>query len=331
MTYHQPRTLYFNTLRLISSKCNIHGAENILRCPQVKRKTLRCLQGCLPYFTSSTNMTSFRSRLEGYGGGSVDLTKDVADGIAIVTLNNPDKKNALSGKMMLDFRNVVEELETWDDGKGVILTGSQRTFCSGGDLTTVQNILTSEQGYEMAEFMHETLTRLHRLPLVSMALVQGNAIGGGAELTTACDFRVMTNTARIGFVQMKMGVLTGWGGATRLVGLVGRSRALDILCSSRLLSSQECLRQGLIDHIIPLQPPKEESIEEDEVTLRIGRAWLSQYCHADVNLVRDMKTVVIEACESDYISSLEKERAIFSKTWGGPAQKRALDLNIKHS
>ncbi|XP_033737256.1 ethylmalonyl-CoA decarboxylase-like [Pecten maximus] len=309
-------------LGMISSKCSIRGAGKILRSPQMKS-----LKGCMPYFTSLINKTSFRSRLEKYGGGSVDLTKHETDGVAVITLNNPDKKNALSGKMMLDFRNVIEELESWQKGKGVILMGSQGTFCSGGDLTTVQNILTSEQGYQMADFMHETLTRLHRLPLVSMALVQGNAIGGGAELTTACDFRVMTNTARIGFVQMKMGVLTGWGGTTRLVRLVGRSKALDILCSSRLLTSQECLRQGLADHVIPLLPHK----EEDDDSLEIGRAWLSQYCRADAELVRDMKTVVVQACELDYTSSLEKERTVFSRTWGGHAQKKALDLNIKHS
>ncbi|OWF46194.1 ethylmalonyl-CoA decarboxylase-like [Mizuhopecten yessoensis] len=319
------------TLRLISSRCSIYTAEKILRTRQVKRKPLRSLLRCRPYCTSSSHEISFRERLQSYGEGSVDLTKDETDGIAVITLNNPNKKNAVSGKMMLDFRNVVEDLEAWDDGKGVILTGSQGTFCSGGDLTTVQNILTPEQGYQMADFMHETLTRLHCLPLISMALVQGNAIGGGAELTTACDFRVMTNTARIGFVHMKMGVLTGWGGATRLVRLVGRSHSLDMLCSSRLLSSQECLRQGLADHIIPIQTPKKESVEDHDDVMKIGRAWLSQYCRADRQLVRDMKTAVLGACELDYMSSLERERAIFNRTWGGPAHKRALDLNIKHS
>ncbi|XP_069127547.1 ethylmalonyl-CoA decarboxylase-like [Argopecten irradians] len=312
------------SLRFISSRSSIHGAEKVLRTLQAKRKNLKSLQIDPTYCTSS-----FRARLKNYGGGSVDLVKHETDGIGVISLNNPDKKNALSGKMMLDFRNVVEDLETWNDGKGVILTGSSGTFCSGGDLTTVQNILTSEQGYQMSEFMHETLTRLHRLPMVSMALVQGNAIGGGAELTTACDFRVMTNTARVGFVQMRMGVLTGWGGATRLVGLIGRTKALDILCSSRLLSSQECLRLGLANHVIPLPPLKEEDSEDNSLT--VGRAWLSQYCHADAELIRDMKTVVVQASELDYSSSLEKERAIFSKTWGGPAQKRALDQNIKHS
>lgn len=234
----------------------------------------------------------------------------------------------LSGKMMLDLRSVVTELESWEMGKGVILVGSQGTFCSGGDLSTVQKILTPELGFKMAEYMHETLTRFSQLPMVSLALVQGNALGGGAELTTACDFRVLTSTARVGFVQMKMGVVTGWGGGTRLVRLIGYTKALQVLCSSKVLSSEECVRLGLADHVIPCDHSSAEACDH---VLKTGHAWLSQYCHADAQLVRDMKTIARTASERDYTSSLERERTVFGQTWGGSAQKAALDGNIKHS
>ena len=104
---------------------------------------------------------------------------------------------------MVELADHVTELSQWEDGKGLILRGVDNTFCSGGDLTTVSAILNSRDGDRMSQFMHDTLTRLHALPLVSVALLQGVALGGGAELTTACDVRVMTKTAKLGFVQVR--------------------------------------------------------------------------------------------------------------------------------
>ena len=104
--------------------------------------------------------------------------------------------------MMVELADHVTELGQWEAGKGLILRGADDSFCSGGDLTTVSAILTSRDGARMAQLMHDTLTRLQALPLVSLALLQGAALGGGAELATACDLRVMTDSARLGFVQV---------------------------------------------------------------------------------------------------------------------------------
>ena len=104
---------------------------------------------------------------------------------------------------MVELADHVMELSQWEAGKGLILRGANNSFCSGGDLTTVSHILNCRDGDRMSRFMHDTLTRLHALPLVSVALVQGVALGGGAEISTACDIRVMTDTARIGFVQVR--------------------------------------------------------------------------------------------------------------------------------
>ena len=109
----------------------------------------------------------------------------------------------LPGSMMVELADHVTELSQWQEGKGLILRGAENTFCSGGDLTTVSAILNSQDGDRMAQFMHDTLTRLHNLPLVSVALVQGMALGGGAEMAVACDVRVMTDSARVGFVQVR--------------------------------------------------------------------------------------------------------------------------------
>ncbi|CAN2391114.1 methylmalonyl-CoA decarboxylase activity, partial [Pristimantis euphronides] len=104
-------------------------------------------------------------------------------------MNNPSRMNAFSGTMMLELEERISDLENWKEGKGLIVYGAEGTFCSGADLTTVKAISNPTDGLMMCMFMQNTVTRLQRLPLISVALIQGRAIGGGAELCTACDFR----------------------------------------------------------------------------------------------------------------------------------------------
>ena len=156
--------------------------------------------------------------------------------------------------------------------------------------------------------------------MLSAALIRGVALGGGAEIATACDFRVMTDKARIGLVQTRMGVLTGWGGGTRLVRIVGKRNALKILSGAKVMDAQECIRTGLVDDIIP----------ESEGTLDLTKAWLQQYCSIDASLVHKVKRLVTYADEMDLENSLEKERDLFSKTWSGDLHRAAMNKNIKH-
>lgn len=103
---------------------------------------------------------------------------------------------------MVELADHVTDLGNWKEGRGLILRGANNTFCSGADLTTVSSILTSQDGARMSLLMHDTLTRLHALPLVSMALLQGVTVGGGAEIATACDIRTISSGAKVGFVQV---------------------------------------------------------------------------------------------------------------------------------
>ncbi|XP_072499363.1 ethylmalonyl-CoA decarboxylase isoform X4 [Notamacropus eugenii] len=134
-----------------------------------------------------------KKKLQQFTGGSIDLRKEDC-GIGILTFNNPSKKNAFSGVMMLQLLERVIDLENWKEGKGLIVCGAKNTFCSGSDLSAVKSLGTSQDGAELCMFMQNTLTRFMRLPLISVALIQGKAMGGGAELTTACDFRKCSGT-----------------------------------------------------------------------------------------------------------------------------------------
>ncbi|RUS82763.1 hypothetical protein EGW08_009463 [Elysia chlorotica] len=267
------------------------------------------------------NLHAIRNQLARFEGGSVELEMNNDNGIAILTLNNPRRMNSMTGKMMVDMADKVSELEEWHEGKALIMRGVDGNLCTGGDLTFVRKAL--HYGEEMAAYQHDTLTRLLNLPLISVALVQGHTLGGGAELSTACDFRVMSSSAKIGFVQIKMGLSTAWGAATRLTRLLGRRKAIDLLCSAKILLPDAALREGLVDYVLP-------KICDDELAETTN--WLLRnLCAYDTNITRVVKSLVVSAeLSMDHYQALDAERKLFGQTWGGPVQRKMLDANVKH-
>ncbi|XP_061185548.1 ethylmalonyl-CoA decarboxylase-like [Saccostrea echinata] len=254
------------------------------------------------------------------GSGQVMLQQNDTSGIAVVTLDNPGKKNALSGSMMVQLEEIVKRLEKWDTGKAVIVTGKGHDFCTGGDLEFVRNNLNRESGHTMCTHMQGTLTKLKNLPLISVALICGMAVGGGAELCTACDFRLVTEGARIGFVQLKMGVVTGFGGGTRLTKIIGRSEAIKVLCSGKVLKAEECRKIGLVDDILSnTNEPFANAVE-----------WIQNNFPHERSLTRKMKEIIVGATELDSQSSLVNEKEIFVPTWSSPLHVSAVNSNIKH-
>ena len=115
--------------------------------------------------------------------GNVNLTQDEQNGTAIVCIENPTSLNAMTGRMMLDFEEVTHKLKHWRHGKLVLLKGKNKQFCSGGDLKNFMNHLkTPELGYTMSCFMHKVMQDFSKLPIPTVALIEGQTLGGGAEV-----------------------------------------------------------------------------------------------------------------------------------------------------
>ncbi|NXG58137.1 ECHD1 decarboxylase, partial [Hemiprocne comata] len=262
-----------------------------------------------------------KKKLAQFAGGSIKLSKD-DNGIGILTLNNPKLMNAFTGTMMLELQERVTELENWNDGKGLIIHGAGNTFCSGSDLNAVKAISNSEDGMNMCMFMQNTLTRLMRLPLISVALVQGKALGGGAELTTACDFRLMTPGSEIRFVHKHMGLVPGWGGAARLVRIVGSGAALQLLSGAARVDPERALHLGLSEKTL--------SSSDETRALEEARAWLGQYTEGPASVIRAAKKVVTAGKDLPLEAALRTEKDIFGTVWGGPANLQALVRKAKH-
>uniref|UniRef100_G1RVB4 Ethylmalonyl-CoA decarboxylase n=2 Tax=Nomascus leucogenys TaxID=61853 RepID=G1RVB4_NOMLE len=292
-------------------------AKSLLKTSSLSGRTKLLHQTGLSLYSTSHGFyeEEVKKKLEQFPGGSIDLQKE-DNGIGILTLNNPSKMNAFSGVMMLQLLEKVIELENWTEGKGLIVRGAKNTFSSGSDLNAVKSLGTPEDGMAVCMFMQNTLTRFMRLPLISVALVQGWALGGGAEFTTACDFRLMTPESKIRFVHKEMGIIPSWGGTTRLVEIIGSRQALKVLSGALKLDSKNALNIGMVEEVLQ-SSDETKSLEE-------AQEWLKQFIQGPPEVIRALKKSVCSGRELYLEEALQNERDLLGTVWGGPANLEAI-------
>ena len=171
--------------------------------------------------------------------------------VAEVVLNNPERYNALSRKVVEDLRTVATELAAARDVRAVVLHGGEsKAFCSGADLKERQS-LNEAQVVEMVHLLRETVTLYERLPMPVIASVHGMAFGGGCELALAADLRVMAEDGQIGLTEVSWAIIPGAGGCIRLPQLVGAARAKELIFTARKLTAAEALEMGLVNRVVP--------------------------------------------------------------------------------
>ncbi|KAE9193260.1 hypothetical protein PF004_g21062 [Phytophthora fragariae] len=239
---------------------------------------------------------------------------------AVLGIHNPKARNALSGKMMAQLADIVKLLEDPDVHcklNAVVVRGTGGWFCAGADLRVARQELNSrEAGAAMGALMVDTLTRFRRLPLVSVAVIEGGAFGGGAELATACDFRIIESNAVIQFVQSRMGVVPGWGGGARLYKIVGRQHALRLLCTAEKVSPQRAMQLQLVEEVF-------NAMSQEEADTAIS-SFVGPFDVIAPAVSHGAKRVVNNADDVSLDEVLEYEHDVFKTLWGGPANLEAL-------
>lgn len=179
-----------------------------------------------------------------------NLTLAVADRIATLTVNRPDKLNALNGATIAELDRAIEELRARDDVGGVILTGTQRAFVAGADIGELSSQRPMDAKVRAAYGQH-VFNKFEQSPKPVIAAVNGFALGGGCELAMACHIRLASESAKFGQPEVKLGITPGYGGTQRLPRLVGRGRALQLLLTGEMIDAQEALRIGLVNRVVP--------------------------------------------------------------------------------
>jgi enoyl-CoA hydratase len=177
----------------------------------------------------------------------VDLELD--DGLAVITIDRPHARNAISLETM---DQLEKALDSADGARALVITGAgDRAFVSGGDLKELSALRTELDASAMAFRMRTICDRIADFPGPTIAALNGHALGGGAEFAVSADIRVAADDIKIGFNQVALEIMPAWGGAERLVALVGYSQALLLAGSGTIIGAVEAERLGLVDRVIP--------------------------------------------------------------------------------
>jgi enoyl-CoA hydratase len=178
---------------------------------------------------------------------TIELTR--VDEFALITLKRPEALNALSFALIADLERAFDEVAR-SDARALLVTGAgEKAFCAGADIKELKGrtLIEQKRGGELGQ---RTFAKLERLPMPSIAIINGYAFGGGLELALACTLRIATRNAKMGLPEIKLGLIPGYGGTQRLPRAVGEGRAMDMILSGRTVDADEAFRIGLVQRLI---------------------------------------------------------------------------------
>jgi methylglutaconyl-CoA hydratase len=246
--------------------------------------------------------------------------------IATITLNRPDKRNAISFELIDDLLQALEEVAK-SDALIVILTGAGKAFCSGMDLDDLKALLgrSPEQNLQDSQTMVRLFRALYEFPKATIAVVNGAAIAGGTGLALLCDFTLAVPEAKFGYTEVRIGFVPAIV-STFLLRQVGEKQARDLLLTGRLFGADEAARMGLINEIVPLENLMTRArelaallMENSPASLRATKQLLTNHARAEIDsqidaAVRENAAIRNTADFREGISSFLEKR---KPTWTG--------------
>lgn len=241
------------------------------------------------------------------------------DHIGVITINRPEVHNAISLEIIARLGELVDAIREDAAVRVVILTGAgDRSFVAGGDVKEFQELTTIDAARRMSATMKDVIDRLVSLPVPVIAAINGYALGGGCELAVACDLRIAADTAKLGYRHVKLGLISGWGGGPRLLRLLPRAQALELMLTGRTLTAQEAASIGLVNRVVP-QP---DLMTE---TMKLAREIAAHPPLA----VRGIKRL---ACYNDHHpleAAIEFETELFGPIWMSEDHNEAVDAMME--
>ncbi|MEP6495260.1 MAG: enoyl-CoA hydratase-related protein [bacterium] len=178
------------------------------------------------------------------------ITLAVDDRIATITVNRPDKLNALNDRVIAELGEAIDSARSDPDVGGVILTGAGRAFVAGADISELEQH-GGVAAKALAQRGQDVFRRFETSPKPTIAAVNGFSLGGGCELAMACHLRIASDTAKFGQPEVKLGLVPGYGGTQRLPRLIGKGRALQLLLTGEMIDAAEAYRIGLVNRVVP--------------------------------------------------------------------------------
>jgi len=235
--------------------------------------------------------------------------------VGLIRLNRPQALNALNRQLIADLGAAIDELEQDRSIGCLVLTGSEKAFAAGADIKEMQNF-TYPQTY-LDDFI-TSWERLSRTRKPVIAAVAGFALGGGCELAMMCDFILAADTAKFGQPEIKLGVMPGSGGTQRLTRFVGKSKAMEMCLTGRLMDAVEAERSGLVSRIVPAADLLDEALKVAK-----GIAGMS------LPVAMQTKESVNRAYETTLAEGIRFERRVFQSQFGTADQKEGMAAFIE--
>lgn len=239
------------------------------------------------------------------------------EGIALITFNRPEKRNALNEEMTNEIDAALYEAEKDPDIAAIILTGGPKSFISGTDMDFLlgegEDALTPQRMYEIHHPTQAVYRHLPIIPKPTIAAIAGYAFGGGLELALCCDFRIAAENTKLGTPEIKLGILPGAGGTQRLSRMIGITKAKELVLTGEPILANEAYQLGLLNRVVPL-----------EALLDEARAFAKKFQNLPAFAVAMGKELLNTGSNMALKDSLELERLGFAILYSTEDQREGL-------
>ena len=236
--------------------------------------------------------------------------------VLLITLNRPEALNALNAKLMDEMTAVLDKSEVDDSVGVVVITGSAKAFAAGADIKEMQS--RSYMDVYKEDFITANWERVTRCRKPVIAAVAGFALGGGCELAMMCDFIIAADNAQFGQPEIKIGVMPGSGGTQRLTRFIGKSKAMEMCLTGRMMDAQEAERSGLVSRIVPVDALLADAMKTAQTIASMS-----------LPIVMMTKESVNRAYETSMAEGIRFERRVFHGMFATHDQKEGLAAFIE--
>jgi enoyl-CoA hydratase len=248
-----------------------------------------------------------------------NIILEIKDGIALLTINRPKAMNALNPDTIAELTAAVDEIAANKDVVGVILTGAgDKAFVAGADISEFPK-MNKDQARQFAVAGHKLMASIEALPVIVIAAVNGFALGGGTELSLACDWIYASKAAKFGQPEVNLGIIPGFGGTVRLPRVVGPNMARELVCTGRVIDAAEALRIGLVNAVFEPEELMDKAVKaiktiasKGPIAVKIGKRMV--YQGMDVSLPQSCDLEIDAFVESfDTADRIEGATAFIEK------------------
>ena len=230
----------------------------------------------------------------------VEVTKQ--GNIGIITMNRPEALNALSSAVFADLSKALDQVERDEEVYVVIITGAGRAFVAGADIGEMAH-MNVEEGLSFSELGNSLLMRVDMFPKPTIAAVNGFALGGGCELSLACDIRIASEKAKFGQPEVGLGIIPGFGGTQRMARIIGTGPAMELIFTADTIDAKQAEKTGMVNHVVPAEELMDAAIamaekiaSKAQVAIRTSKMALRRGIDCDINTAVTYEALAFATC-----------------------------------